>query len=179
MFNITSKPAAIAILFIIMSVLAAPVSAESEVLAANELTVTQLIDGLYVQGDTDATETLLSEDFIAHDPINGEMDREDFITFYTAIEIEADTLTAYQLTAGQNLVAQVYADADDAPLMMDFDRYEFGKNGALDTMVNFYRIESGQIAEAWLIYDHISLNNFTGIRTCATRTTGNNGFSGC
>lgn len=176
MFNKTTTT--ITILFIMMVALTAPASANGEILAANELAVVQLIDGLYLQGDAETSEGLLSEDFIAHDPINGEMDRETFLAFYSDVDVEASN--DYELTTGEMLVAQVYADADDAPLMLDHDRYEFGTNGALDTMVNFYRIESGQIAEAWLIYDRVSFNDFINIQTCSNRTlTGNSGFSGC
>lgn len=127
---------------------------------ANMQTVSRLMTDYFVAGDSATIESLLSADFVAHDPLNGEMNREAFISFYNGRQSE---MREYELLAGQGMVAQMYADAQEAPVLLMPEHFDFGPNGMYDSMVNFFYVENDQIVEAWVIYDRISLRDFTGV----------------
>lgn len=145
---------------------------ENAQLLENEAVVETLVQGFFTQQDVTVADTVLSETFIAHDPVNGEMDREAFIEFYSSVEV---TMPEYSLMSGRDLVALQILDVVDPPVMLDLDRFDIGSNGIMDTLWNFFRLADGQIAEAWLIYDELSLLHFIGTPTRSPAEPGGQG----
>ncbi len=143
-----------------LMVSAAPVAAvEDANFVANESLVEQLFTDFIDNGDANAAVSLLSDTFIAHDPLNGDMDRDIFIAFYTQV---MTAMPEYALRSGGNMVALQILGIDEPPTMLNTELFEFGEDGMLDTLWNFFWIEDGQIIEAWLIYDELSLWQFVG-----------------
>lgn len=143
---------------ILLAIMALPVSA-TDTCVENEAVVNRLLHDFIEHGDTTAATALLTADFTAHDPLNGEMDRDTFISFYADLDI---IVPEYALMSGRDMVALQILNIQDPPVMFDTNRFDFGPYGVASTLWTFFRVENGQISAAWLIYDELSLLQFVG-----------------
>jgi len=150
----------IALITLLLITFAMPVGAsEDATLLENESMIERLVNDFITSGDTSAAETILNQTFVAHDPLNGDMDRDTFIEFYAAVEA---AMPEYVLMSGGQMVALQILNVENPPTMLDTNHFTFGPNGMLDTLWSFFYIADGQIVEAWLIYDELSLWQFVG-----------------
>lgn len=132
----------------------------------NETVINTFVEEFFNNHNLDVVYELLTPDFIAHDPVHGDMNRDEFVEFFENLfETQPNlSMSDYSLMSGQALVAQELPNEES--LMTPLGNLEYGvenEYSAYEAIYNFFSLTDGQVNEAWWIYNNLQLIRFTGV----------------
>ena len=139
-------------------ILAFPVGLSAQDASVTNQELVEQVTTAFVEGELDAIDTIVSPDFVLHDPLTGDIEGPDALkAFYSDWRTAMPNVFCpieKMIVEGDRVAVLLPTWGTFSGPMFDI---EPNGNEIYTTFINIWRVEDGQLVEAWYSYDTLDL----------------------